>query len=220
MGSFEPKGDYFELLKENGDLRKDNVALRKDNIDLKKKSKEIEHDTEIRVLKTACNSNDILVKRIKELEYTINEYTSKFKQLVTYIEKVEPGKLDLDKLDNIISFIKSSSDVSSINTPSPDIRKPTAGKVPEIAHALKCECIGCEVADLSNQLYYNCIDYTKDTIDETAFKSLAVNAINECKFISQLINTKENQLLIHYRESYQRLGIKYRTLLKQSRNRL
>jgi len=79
-------------------------------------------------------------------------------------------------------------------------------------HSKECDCFSCDVADLSNQLYYICTDYVKEAITKEIFKERAVIALNECDFIKNIISKNTHDLLTIYKLRYQLLRRKYNEL--------
>tara|TARA_B110001454_G_C12677283_1_gene416431 strand:+ start:415 stop:1092 length:678 start_codon:yes stop_codon:yes gene_type:complete len=168
--------------------------------------------------------NERLIKELEEckkgneyLKGVIRGYASQFNELTDHIKKVGANKLDLNRLDKITTYINNNEYApESVEYKG---KKPDSKRKPKSFHTKNCDCIGCDVSDLSNKLYYICIDYIKKEFDDKTFKSLTIDAVNECRFVNLVVNTKDNQLLKHYRESYLKLGIKYRELLKKTKYR-
>jgi hypothetical protein len=171
--------------------------------------------------KSLTKENERLIKELEEckkgneyLKGVIREYASQFNELTDHIKKVGPNKLDLNRLDKITAYINNNkSPPESVESKG---KKSDSKKKPKSFHTKNCDCICCDVSDLSNNLYYICIDYVKKDLDDDTFKSLTIDAVNECRFVNLVLNTKDNQMLIHYRKSYQKLRMKYCELLKKN----
>ena len=86
--------------------------------------------------------------------------------------------------------------------------------VPSGFHSKKCNCLSCNIADFSNQLYNNCKDYVKEKISKDTFVERTIEALNECYFIKNVISKRTHDLLDIYKARSQLYKQKYNDLLK------
>ena len=82
-------------------------------------------------------------------------------------------------------------------------------------HNKTCVCFSCNIADLSNQLYYNCTNYVKKSISKDVFLERTIKAFDECYFIKNVISKKTHELIDIYKRRSQLYKQKYNDLLKR-----
>ena len=159
----------------------------------------------------------------------ITDLTSKMEKVTKILKNNKDGKVDLNLIYeymdeiNCINDKKKSVKNKSKETKSPvkksiydDTNTDTSLKnkktVSRSFHSKECDCFSCDVADLSNQLYYICTDYVKEDITEKRFKQRVIKALNECDFIKNIISKNTHDMLTIYKLRYQVLRKKYNEL--------
>tara|TARA_B100001248_G_scaffold238537_1_gene203218 strand:+ start:749 stop:1312 length:564 start_codon:yes stop_codon:yes gene_type:complete len=160
----------------------------------------------------------------------IRDLTSKMEKVTKILKNNKDGKVDLNLIYEYMNEINSINDKkktmknkSNQKTKSPvkksiydDTNTDTSLKnkktVSRSFHSKECNCFSCDVADLSNQLYYICTDYVKEDITEKRFKQRAIKALNECDFIKNIVSKNTHDMLTIYKLRYQLLRRKYNEL--------
>lgn len=186
-----------------------------------------------KVNKQLNNENEKLLGVIRHL-------TSKMEKVTKILKNNKDGKVDLNLIYEYMDEINSINDKKNLmknkskKTKSPvkksiydntntetntdiEINTDTSLKnkktVSRSFHSKECDCFSCDVADLSNQLYYICTDYVKEDITEKKFKERAIKALNECDFIKNIVSKNTHDILTIYKLRYQLLRRKYNELI-------
>lgn len=128
-----------------------------------------------------------------------------------FFEKINQEKNR--KTDSIYDIVNDTVD-DTVNDTVNDTVDDKNTKVSRSFHNKTCECFSCSIADLSNQLYYNCTNYVKKSISKDVFVERTIEALNECYFIKNVITKRTHDLLDIYKARSQLYKQKYNDLLK------
>ena len=157
----------------------------------------------------------------------IRDLTSKMEKVTKILKNNKDGKVDLnliyEYMDEINSINDKQKSMKNKSTKNPikksiyddtntEISLKNKTKVSRGFHSKECVCFSCNVADLSNQLYYICTDYVKEDITKEVFKERTIKAINECDFIKNIVSKNTHDMLTIYKLRYQVLRRKYNEL--------
>ena len=168
----------------------------------------------------------------------IRDLTSKMEKVTKILKNNKDGKVDLNLIYEYMDEINCINDKKNLmknkskKTKSPvkksiydntntetntetntDTSLKNKKTVSRSFHSKECNCFSCDVADLSNQLYYICTDYVKKDITEKKFKERTIKALNECDFIKNIVSKNTHDMLTIYKLRYQLLRRKYNELI-------
>ena len=161
----------------------------------------------------------------------IRDLTSKMEKVTKILKNNKDGKVDLNLIYEYMDEINSINDKqkSMKNKSNQKIKTPVKNSIYDDTntntslknkktvsrsyHNKECNCFSCDVADLSNQLYYICTDYVKKDITEQRFKEKAIKALNDCDFIKNIVSKNTHDMLTIYKLRYQLLRRKYNELI-------
>lgn len=174
-------------------------------------------------------TNQELREENENLLNIIKEFTSKMDNINSILKNSKSGKIDLSLIKKCLEDIQENKNkiensnkvsiydenTSENNSENSNESLKMKNSVSRSFHSKECNCFSCSVADLSNQLYYNCTDYVKEEISEKNFKEKTIKAINECEFVKNIISKNKYHLLTIYKSRNQLLKKKYNDLLKK-----
>ena len=190
------------------DLQQENKLFKKENELLKKE-------------------NELFRKQIKRYNLENQTYCETIKQITTKMHEIiknsKSKKLNLNIIDECLTVLenktinnlKSDTKIKSIQNKNINTYE-KVNKKSSSFHNNDCNCYSCEIAELSNRLYYHCIDFVDKKITDSEFNEKILEDINKCNYIKKFIMRKNLEIIKQYRLDYNLLKLRYNKLKRNN----
>lgn len=171
--------------------------------------------------------NELFRKQIKRYNLENQTYCETIKQIKTKMHEIikssKSKKLNLNIIDECLTFLenktinnlKSDTKTNSIQNENINTYE-KVNKKSSSFHNDHCNCYSCEIAELSNRLYYDCIDFVDKKLTDNEFNEKILEDINKCNYIKKIIMKKNLEIIKQYRLEYDLLKLRYNKLKRNN----
>ena len=171
--------------------------------------------------------NELFRKQIKRYNLENQTYCETIEQITTKMHEIiknsKSKKLNLNIIDECLTVLenktinnlKSDTKIKSIQNENINTYE-KVNKKSSSFHNNDCNCYSCEIAELSNRLYYDCIDFVDKKLTDNEFNEKILEDINKCNYIKKIIMKKNLEIIKQYRLEYDLLKLRYNKLKRNN----